>query len=393
MAGPLDINQFLMMRGKKPLLDLRGTSTNPLIDMAPRDVAEDAVGVAPVTVNAQVEQAAAAVPEDQSSMWDTANRAISSFQPTAEEVALKKRSEELFRQKQEEQQGSVRDLESTLKNYLAGSGQTNLKPLLGLVDSWTGSKTAQNYAEPESEDKKQEKALHIQDLIAKRKGDITQSELDFIKSRLSDNNSVRLAEIMARQSGREAGLGRKADENVDKFLSKLDTDSAEDAKKFNSMDAAFASGSYGQVMPMLSIFARAVSGEKGVLTDTDIARVMPKNYQGGVAKFLTYFNEVPTSELPKNFTSTLRELLDKARTETAKKYRETLDAKESRLSKLPTFREYAPQYKATFGDSRKSIVSRFGAAPGSGGEWETKTDKNGKKWLVNHSTKEVKSAE
>lgn len=372
MAGPSSFNnRLLFAMGKAPLINLRDRVPSALDMMGGEDVQDvGTVGLAPETVANQVEQSSAAVPdstapEEYGSMWDSANRGFASLQPTPEELELRKRSEELFRQKQTEQQGSVRDLESTLKNYLAGSGQTNLKPLLGLVDSWTGSKTAQNYAEPESEDKKQEKALHIQDLIAKRKGDITQSELDFIKSRLHDTTNARLVEAMNRQAGREAGMARKADQDVNRFLSTVEKDATAQGAQFNQMDEAFASGRYGQIIPLLAIFARSVSGEKGALNEGDIRRVLPRNYQGTLADFESYFSKIPSADIPKEFTTELRALISRAKKEAQQKYERMISSNQQRLSKLPSYREYAGDYKPVFEDTKKNLGQWLGSQGGS----------------------------
>lgn len=284
-------------------------------------------------VKKQVNEAAAAVPESFESKMRNA-----------------------FEASQRSQKQSLADLQNSLNDYLSAPSQVDLSALMALSDQWTGGKMAQNYKAPQDIEDRFKYGLQIQDLIAKRKNDMAQGEIDLLEKLQRHKDG--------RQDRFELGQIRKNDERIDSFLKGIEKEAANEAKTFNVMDQAFRSGSYSQIISSLANYARAVSGEKGVLTDQDIQRIMPKNYQGGVAKFLSYFNEIPTSELPANFTSELQSLLNKAKTETSRKYKSQLSSEKSRLAKMSTFSNTMRQYGGElFNDTQSVIDNTFQITP------------------------------
>lgn len=278
-------------------------------------------------------------------------------------LTLEEKVQAAWEESQSQNRTSLGDLKERLNQYLNIKSGPDLSPLLALSDQWSGGNLSKNYKAPESVEEKALNAIKLQDLISQRESGMSKEQLEFLKAQLRERNS----ETNSRQDRFETGQTRKSDEYIDKFVGDIEKAAADEAKTFNVMDSAFNSGSYAQIVSSLANYARSVSGEKGVLTDQDIARIMPRNYQGGVAKFLSYFNEIPTSELPADFTTELQSLLNKAKNETSKKYADRLSQKRARLTKLPTYSNTMKEYGSNvFEDAEGNIKNAFAVGKSQG---------------------------
>ncbi len=78
----------------------------------------------------------------------------------------------------------------------AANQQTNIRPLLQLTDSWTGSRLASNYQDPETAAQLRERLGNAEDKIQRRREAITDDQMNLIKARLmseqqKSNNALR----------------------------------------------------------------------------------------------------------------------------------------------------------------------------------------------------------
>ncbi len=194
-----------------------------------------------------------------------------------------------------------------------------------------GSKLLQGYKAPESEEAKAEKMLQLQNAIQKAREGISDKEIDSMKAQLS-NNTVKQQLSAMQGMGRNERFGEaqtlKKEDTLRKDIAGIGDKVAEATSMMGTIEENLASGDYQKVANTLSNFSRAVGGEKGVLTDQDIARVLPKNFQGSIARFTAYFGATPSAQIPPEYTKALVEL-----TQTAKRRASEKFAKEVALRK------------------------------------------------------------
>ena len=98
-----------------------------------------------------------------------------------------------------------------------------------------------------------------------------------------------------------------------------------------------------KVTANLANFARTISGEKGVLTNEDIARVAPKSGATDLASLIAYFKETPSEELPGDFTQKLNEMIMTAKRNMVRLRMQKLKDVEADFSERPDYAEYFTQ--------------------------------------------------
>jgi hypothetical protein len=92
----------------------------------------------------------------------------------------------------------------------AANQQTNIRPLLQLTDSWTGSRLASNYQDPETAAQLRERLGNAEDKIQRRREAITDDQMNLIKARLmseqqKSNNALRERLLGARLQASAGG--------------------------------------------------------------------------------------------------------------------------------------------------------------------------------------------
>lgn len=223
------------------------------------------------------------------------------------------------------QQAGIGQLENSLKEMKARPRGIDFSALTSYFDSIVpDSKLSQGYTPPESEEKRQERILQLEGAIQKSKEGMSDKEIDYMKSLLNTNLTNKALQQQGRNSRFEESQLLKKEDTLRKDLTKVSDDLAEDQQKLSTLEINLGSGDYQKVANSLSNFSRAVSGEKGVLTDSDIARVLPKNFQGSLARFAAYFSETPSAQIDPAYTKALVELTQTAKQKTAEKYRQQI---------------------------------------------------------------------
>jgi hypothetical protein len=115
-------------------------------------------------------------------------------------------------------------------------------------------------------------------------------------------------------------------------ITKISDELGEEGQKFQMLEENLASGDYVKITNSLANFSRAVAGQKGVLTDKDIALVLPRNFGGSLAKFEEYFRTTEPTQVPKEYTRALVELTQMAKDKTAARLMQDLDQRELRYN-------------------------------------------------------------
>lgn len=294
----------------------KGMSPDKLIEMSgmPPELAERQMPMAPPPMSPDIAaeaQLATAVnppeiPPEIPPGKPEVDPILAMFRKTPEQLYTQKKAMELSKQ----QEGSIGQLQDLMRGYNDRPVQTDLSPLMALTDTWTGSKLASGYAKPQDQGEKIKSLAEFQNMSQKQRDTI----VDNLTKMAGIGEGSKLAEMVYRQSKTDA---RKTDSDMLKKENRLADDldksvikpRAAKEEQFGLLERAFETGDYQTINSVFSQFARGVSGEKGVLTDNDISRIMPKNIYGDAARVRAYFSSTPTAEMPPEYLAKLKELM------------------------------------------------------------------------------------
>lgn len=295
----------------------------------------------------------------------------------------------LMDQQRNRQQGQIQQMRQALNEYKQnprGIDFTGGLMLADMLNRGTANPSnltfqyLQSGMRPESEQQKMANIMDMENRIATQQDRAAGNEIDLAKAHmksLQDRASMSSQlRYMSRLRGQDLSLRKfwenesnDAQKEILKFTTKLTNEAAEKAQQFDQLKGAFARGDYQSVISNLAVYARAVSGERGVLTDGDIQRVLPRNWNAGVAKFFAQFSEVPTEQLPPDFNKNLMELVELAQEKTAKRYVRAVDTHQQNANSLPYYGAIKEYTDKTYQNQREALKEMYGI-----GEDSTKTE-------------------
>lgn len=120
---------------------------------------------------------------------------------------LQGKSEEAVHQ----QAQGLQQNEADLKNFEAQGTPINLAPAASLVDAWTGSKFAQNYQQPMSQDERAQKIMAMKNALQQQRQGLTGEQLNLLKAQLAGPDMKNLMGL-ARLDQRGNTIGQRADQ-------------------------------------------------------------------------------------------------------------------------------------------------------------------------------------
>jgi hypothetical protein len=293
-----------------------------------------------------------------------------------------------------EQRKALQDMENQYTADLNKPRPLNYGPLLGLVDSWTGSQLAKNYKAPMSDEDRSDKLLKLQDLVVKQKNAIQDNLTNLIRAQIGPDRQVdtvkQINDIVTTLKGKDKlqttnEVGRSTPRatgagNAIRLEKDLRTDIDKNvitpithrSEQFGIIDDAFKTGDYQAINSVLSQFSRGVAGEKGVLTDQDIVRVMPRSFEGDVAKWKAYISNTPSAQMPPEYVDSLRNMVGIARQNAAKVYGEMLESKERLYRASPSYQTLMQGGGSEMFKTARDRVTSFGDQGGSKPKFQRK---------------------
>lgn len=198
-----------------------------------------------------------------------------------------------------------------------------------------------------------EKVMSAQKGLADQRADMAKMIRDSIRSMRSGQSTETvgnlLAETLASQFGQIAlgqprigGAGSASDlrikekdvrDRINKTMQPLE----ERYEQLGNMKAAIDSGDYTQLGAMLSIAAKNIGAETGVLTDRDIQRVLPRTIAKDIASLQAYLTNNDGVKLEPSVTAGLRKLVAIAMTNAEKKHRASLQRQMSQYKNSKSY--------------------------------------------------------
>lgn len=309
------------------------------------------------------------------SMYDfmSMNTPVQSPADRAAINAERMRLEDLMRNASNQNAGQVEQMRETLNQYKQQPRGLDWTPALSFIDflnkgqSNLASGYAQSGLRPETENQRMGRIMDAENNLTEAQNRATQGDINASRTVLQSLEDRANTEANARMRGQNMGylrfregLATNAQKDVQNFATKIEADAADKMINFGKMEEAFNRGDVQSTMAVLGNFARSVSGESGVLTDTDISRIIPRNWNKSVASFFAGFNDVPTEELPPDFNKNLKELLVIAKQKQAKKYEDQLRGYQKRTNSLPMYAPVTQYTNPVFDTVVSDITSKYG---------------------------------
>lgn len=333
MARPIEFNEWLLMN--------QGSRQPQMVDPL------SASAVAPQTKQVQIDLAANASADEPTSPLDMsyglrlpASASIMAEYNSPENQALRSEMQKRFLESKAAQEGSINDLETQLRNY-QGSSKVNLKPLLALADAWSDgeSNLASAYQAPDSDEDRAYKAAQLQDLIAKRKGDVAKDELNYLKGQQSDKLGLRMFET----EQRNARQARAYDKDTAKYVSDrfnknifgegTARDFAQVETDFDTLQSNLQAGDMLSFGTAISNYSRQIGGQKGVLTDRDVQLLKPAILEAKMNEIQTFFDANPGKPLPPQFLAPYADIMNRIRGKIGEQKLSQLERTKNELSK------------------------------------------------------------
>lgn len=256
-----------------------------------------------------------------------------SMKPDPRQAELESELRKTFEGAQANQQSEINRLKALQKDLSQPSEQKDLYPFLNWVDSVAGTNLAQGYQRPKSKEEAMQQDAVLQKEIVKLQGDMTGDQLNFIKSQMQKRADKHQADLLFKLKQSEMTQGRHQDRllqkestEISKKMEKLNKEATEEQRVINNLEGMITPDpvtgmvDFQSLQIALSNFARIIGGERGVLTDRDVARIVPANIAQDTAKIKAYFSNIPTADITPEFVSGLKKAIARARENAKAKY-------------------------------------------------------------------------
>lgn len=209
--------------------------------------------------------------------------------------------------------------------------------------------------------------VNAQDLyapIAKAEGDLTDDQINYLRTQLAGKAAEKAAGTQARfNEGKDMTAFQYVKGQYDKPL--------KDINEFNQasggVKSALETGDVFSVQNALSNFAR-MGGEKGVLTDQDIARVMPGSLETNVVKVKAWLTGDPTVPMPAEMVEAIRGRIGELEAVAKQKLQSQLEQNDEQFMAAPMkFKQYSSSMSAVgrkaLGPSKQESVKTTASSP------------------------------
>lgn len=235
--------------------------------------------------------------------------------------------------------------EQLLQNpAMLGNIQTDLSPLLGWAATMSdkpGGNAAllQAYQgmRPQQPQDLAKTIMGIQQLIEKNRTGLSEEKLKYLKEALSGYKTSQAVQQEGSVNPRSNPSANSVNKDFRTELSKSVAGVPEKMQQIGMISHALDSGDYAQLKGVLAQYARAVSGEKGVLTDPDIARILPPNFKERWMKLESYISDTPTAKFDPAYVLPLKDMVNTLKKVLVETNSARIDGVVGRFSPLPGF--------------------------------------------------------
>jgi hypothetical protein len=204
----------------------------------------------------------------------------------------------------------------------AGFIQNDISPSLGYLSRLTGLEVGKGYKPPVEGSEKRKQLLGYLQAKVDSQNKLNDDEISVLKTLLAQ----RQGDL---QQGRDSRFQQAEDTraflNVKKSFDKPIADLNDFNQSLGVVRSAVATGDVFAVQNALSNFAR-LGGEKGVLTDQDIVRVVPDNLKSRTAKAMAFLKSDPGYQMPPEVAQAIAASLDRLEAQAINKFQDNIEA-------------------------------------------------------------------
>jgi hypothetical protein len=194
--------------------------------------------------------------------------------------------------------------------------QNDMSPELNFMSQLTGVDLLKGYNAPKGNEVGRTDLLKLLKEKQTGQGGITDDRVNLLKEMLKHRSEDKLND---KQSRFDQAQDTRAFQDVKKSYGKLSDDLQSFNQSYNVVESAVKTGDTYALQNALSNFAR-LSGEKGVLTDQDIVRVVPTNMKMKTAQTMAYLRSDPTVPVPPEVQTALIKALGRLKEAAHKRF-------------------------------------------------------------------------
>lgn len=233
---------------------------------------------------------------------------------TAEEIQPQKMSQAEMQQKmyqlmQKSMGGQSEQIEALKQAVAKEQARQEQAGVLGRLDLRPFAQAMRQYGSTtvaiptEAPEDRTEMLRKLQKELTTAKGGLTDDQINFLKTMMEDKKAAQAALSQGNQDIRVF-------QDVKRAYDKPAEDIQDFYQAHDAVKLALNSGDITAIQASLSNYAR-MSGEKGVLTDQDITRVMPNNLKQRAAKWWANVASDPTVQAPPEVVEALAKGIDR----------------------------------------------------------------------------------
>jgi hypothetical protein len=224
------------------------------------------------------------------------------------------------------QQSGVEEMRSNLRRYSELGMQPDFRPLAAVLDSAVkGGKLAESLPRVETPEERSQMILKLQNAIQEQEDKATGQVNDALAREVQN----RLAQQQMRQNRFDQSHLFRVESAVQGDIEKAVLKPVNEiSRDLGTIEANLARGDVQGLYDSASAYARSVQGQKGVLTDKDIAMAMPASLMLAITRAEAYLKGDRSINIDKEVLTPLRQGVAVARDNLRNVYSRTLDTKE-----------------------------------------------------------------
>jgi hypothetical protein len=227
-------------------------------------------------------------------------------------------------EEQMKQQKALLAQEMERQKQLGVLGRLDLRPFAQALQQY-GSTTA---VVPTSAPTDRLDAIkQLQEQVQRGQRGLTQDQIGFLRTMMEDKRNAQAA---LSQGNQDIRIFQDIKKSYNKPIEDINTF----YQAHDVVNSALESGDVTAIQSALSNYAR-MSGEKGVLTDQDIIRVMPSNLKTKAAKWWSAVSSDPTVQAPADVVEALRKGLIRLKSAAETKTKKSMELIKSEAEQGP----------------------------------------------------------
>lgn len=250
--------------------------------------------------------------------------------PTPQRAELVKNLSDAYEAEKAKRQEYITRLQEQVDAEKSRGRELDWSPMIAYVDSVSGSNLMKGYQRPQNQQERQAQIQQMEQFLAAQQGKVSETEVDRLKAMINADDqrtAMRMAEMSDRNARFAERESRQMEDTIRKDVAAVNENFKADMRDTDALSNVInqPSPSIIEVQAVLSNFARRIGGDKGALSDGDVARAMPGTAINSIEKFKAWVGQRGT--LDPQVRAAMQRLTQFARENTIKYQRERLGEK------------------------------------------------------------------